>query len=290
MADPLFLGVDGGGTGCRARLETADGKVLGQGRSGPASMRFGFAAAFYSIMTAAQQAVRESGLGEAAYGRIHAGIGLAGTGPRGARRALDDWEHPFASACFEGDGYMALLGAFSGGDGGIVVCGTGSIGITWRGQTLRVGGYGFPVSDEGSGADIGLNALRMALRTLDGRDPRTPFTEEVLAKFSHDPVEIVDWMDRASSTDYATLAPMVVHHAAAGDAGATALMKQAAAQIADLATALLKKGAPKVALVGGLADVMRAWLPEYIQPDIVAPAGDAMAGGIILAKRRLAGG
>ena len=290
MADPLFLGVDGGGTGCRARLETADGKVLGQGRSGPASMRFGFAAAFYSIITAAQQAVRESGLGEAAYPRIHAGIGLAGTGTRGARRALDNWEHPFASACFEGDGYMALLGAFAGGDGGIVVCGTGSIGITWRGQTLRVGGYGFPVSDEGSGADIGLNALRTALRTLDGRVPPTPFTEEVLAKFSHDPVEIVDWLDRASSTDYATLAPMVVHHAAAGDAGATALMKQAASQIADLAAALVKKGAPKVALVGGLADVMRAWLPDHIQPDIVAPAGDAMAGGIILAKRKLAGG
>jgi len=289
MAEPLFLGVDGGGTGCRARLETADGKVLGTGRSGPASMRFGFAAALYSIMTAAQQAVRESGLGEAAYARIHAGIGLAGTGTRGARRALDDWEHPFASACFEGDGYMALLGAFLGGDGGIVVCGTGSIGITWRGQTLRVGGYGFPVSDEGSGADIGLNALRMALRTLDGRDARTPFTEEVLAKFSHDPVEIVDWMDRASSTDYATLAPIVVHHAAAEDAGATALMRQAASQIADLAAALIKKGALKVALVGGLSDVMRAWLPERIHPHIVPPEGDAMAGGIILAKRRLAG-
>lgn len=288
MADPLFLGVDGGGTGCRARLETADGKVLGTGRSGPASMRFGFAAALYSIMTAAQQAVRESGLGEAAYARIHAGIGLAGTGTRGARRALDDWEHPFASACFEGDGYMALLGAFSGGDGGIVVCGTGSIGITWRGQTVRVGGYGFPVSDEGSGADIGLNALRLALRTLDDRAPPTPFTEEVLAKFSHDPVEIVDWMDRASSTDYATLAPIVVHHAAAGEAGATALMQQAASQIADLAAALVKKGAPKVALVGGLAEVMRAWLPERIQEHMVMPAGDAMAGGIILAKRRLA--
>ena len=109
MAEPLFLGVDGGGTGCRARLETADGVVLGTGRSGPASMRFGFAAALYSVMTAAQQAVRESGLGDEAYSRIHAGVGLAGTGIRGARRALEDWEHPFASAWFEGDGYMALL-------------------------------------------------------------------------------------------------------------------------------------------------------------------------------------
>ena len=290
MAEPLFLGVDGGGTGCRARLETAEGVVLGTGRSGPASMRFGFAAALYSVMTAAQQAVRESGLGGEAYSRIHAGVGLAGTGIRGARRALEDWEHPFASAWFEGDGYMALLGAFGGGDGGIVVCGTGSIGIMWRGQTVRVGGYGFPVSDEGSGADIGLNALRLALRTLDGRDDPTPFTEEVMAKFSHDPVEIVDWMDRASSTDYATLAPIVVQQANAGDERAVSLMQQAAEQIAEIAEALRKRGAPKVALVGGLSEIMQAWLPDRIRPHVVPPAGDAMSGGIILAKRKLAAG
>lgn len=288
MAEPLFLGVDGGGTGCRARLESADGRVLGRGEAGPASMRFGFQAALYSIMTAAQQAVRESGLGDDAMARIHAGIGLAGTGMRGARRALEDWEHPFAHAWFEGDGYLALLGAFAGEDGGIVVCGTGSIGITWRGQTVRVGGYGFPVSDEGSGADIGLTAMRVALRTLDGRASPTDFTEEVLAKFSHDPVEIVDWMDRASSTDYATLAPIVVRHAEAGDPGAVALMQQAAGHIADIADALLGKGAPKVALVGGLSAIMRGWMPDRLAPFLVEPAGDATSGGILLAKRRLA--
>lgn len=288
MTEPLFLGVDGGGTGCRARLETAGGEVLGRGEAGPASMRFGFTAALYSITTAAQHAVRESGLGDEAFKRIHAGIGLAGTGMRGARRALEDWDHPFASACFEGDGYLALLGAFAGEDGGIIVCGTGSIGITWRGHTVRVGGYGFPVSDEGSGADIGLSAMRFALRTLDGRADPTAFTEEVMEKFSHDPVEIVDWMDRASSTDYATLAPIVVRHATAGDAGAVALMQQAANHIADIADALIRKGAPKVALVGGLSGIMRGWLPERLAARISDPVGDAMSGGILLAKRRLA--
>ncbi len=29
---------------------------------------------------------------------------------------------------------------------------------------MRVGGYGFPISDEGSGADLGLKAIRLALR------------------------------------------------------------------------------------------------------------------------------
>ena len=35
--DPLFVGVDGGGTGCRARIEDSTGRVLGTGIAGPAS-------------------------------------------------------------------------------------------------------------------------------------------------------------------------------------------------------------------------------------------------------------
>jgi glucosamine kinase len=285
---PLFLGVDGGGTRCRARLETADGKVLGTGLSGPASMRFGFATARHAILTAAREAVREAGLPDEAFDHIHAGIGLAGTGVRGARRALEAWDHPFASAWFEGDGYLAWLGAFGGGDGGIVICGTGSIGITFREHTIRIGGYGFPVSDEGSGADIGLNALRAALRTLDGRAASSDFSEEVLAKFSHDPAEIVDWMERASSTDYATLAPIVVRHAGQGDPTAATLMREAAAKIAELASALLQRGAPRVALVGGLAAIVRAYMPADMAAKLATPEGDAIAGGVLLAKRRLA--
>jgi glucosamine kinase len=34
-----FMGVDGGGTGCRARIEDEAGTVLGQGLSGPATTR-----------------------------------------------------------------------------------------------------------------------------------------------------------------------------------------------------------------------------------------------------------
>src|SRR5689334_1532368 len=149
MGEPLFLGIDGGGTRCRARLETADGKVLGRGLAGPASMRFGLELVRDSILAATRQALREAGLGEAQLLDIYAGIGLAGTGHVGAREALENWTHPFAGAWFEGDGYTAYLGAFGGGEGGIVIAGTGSIGITFLGRTVRVGGYGFPVSDEG---------------------------------------------------------------------------------------------------------------------------------------------
>jgi glucosamine kinase len=287
MTTPLFLGVDGGGTRCRARLETADGRVLGQGLAGPASMRFEFEIVRESIMAATRQALAEAGLSDDALKTIHAGIGLAGTGQLGARETLEAWEHPFAGAWFEGDGYLAYLGAFGGGDGGIVICGTGSIGITYQQKTIRVGGYGFPVSDEGSGADLGLNALRHALRTLDGRDEPSGLSKDVLAKFSNDPAVVIDWMENANATNYATLAPLVTQHADAGDPAALRLMRQAGAQIAELVEALFKTGAPRVALIGGLTDIMKRYMPPETAARLVLPQADAMSGGILLAKRKL---
>jgi glucosamine kinase len=286
MTATLFLGVDGGGTRCRARLETADGKILGRGLSGPASMRFGFDAMRDSVMAATRQALAEADLSEASLKSVYAGIGLAGTGHLGARAALDAWKHPFAGAWFEGDGYIAWLGAFGGEEGGIVVCGTGSIGITYKGRTIRVGGYGFPVSDEGSGAHIGLNAIRYALRTLDGRSEPTEFSKEVLARFSADPAVVIRWSETATATDYAAFAALVIKHSAAGEAAATRLLRDAAMHIAGLA-AVLARGAPRVALVGGLVEFIKPYMPAATAARLTEPQADAMAGGILLAKKKL---
>ena len=65
---------------------------------------------------------------------------------------------------------IACLGAHGGRDGGIVIAGTGSVGLAMvNGREFRIGGYGFPISDEGSGAEIGLHAIRLALRAHDKR-------------------------------------------------------------------------------------------------------------------------
>jgi glucosamine kinase len=286
MTETLFLGVDGGGTRCRARLASANGRTLGEGVSGPATMRFGIQAASASILAATAQALSQAGLGEDALARTYAGIGLAGTGHLGARQALESWQHPFAKAWFEGDGYLAWLGAFGGDEGGIVVCGTGSIGITYKGKTIRVGGYGFPVSDEGSGAHIGLNAIRYSLRTLDGRAKQTAFAEEILERFSSDPAVVIRWSETANATDYAAFAAIVIKHAAAGEPAASNLLRDAAVHIAGLAEAVLDRGAPRVALVGGLVEFISPYIPESTAARLTNPAADAMDGGIRLARMR----
>lgn len=286
MTATFYLGIDGGGTRCRARLEAPDGAVLGQGLAGPASMRFGVDAATGSIMAATRQALNNAGLGEDVLQNVYAGIGLAGTGQLGARQALESWRHPFAKAWFEGDGYLAWLGAFGGDDGGIVVCGTGSIGITYKGRTIRVGGYGFPVSDEGSGAHIGLNAIRYALRTLDGRAKSTEFAREVLERFSSDPAVVIRWSETASATEYAAFAAIVIRHSAAGEPAAINLLRDAAIHIAGLVEAVLARGAPRVALVGGLVEFLKPHIPATTAARLTEPQADAVAGGILMARER----
>ncbi|KAA3448651.1 N-acetylglucosamine kinase [Mesorhizobium sp. SARCC-RB16n] len=285
-----FLGVDGGGTGCRARLEDAQGMVLGQGLSGPATTRLGIEAAWASIAKAFGAAVDEAGFAPAETARIHAGIGLAGIGRKGALEALRAIAHPFASIDFVSDGVGACLGAHSGQDGAIVVAGTGSIGLGFvEGRDLRAGGYGFPISDEGSGADLGLKAVQLALRAHDGRHERTALLAEVMQRFAGDPMEAVAWMDRASATDYAALAPMVMRHADQGDPVGRRIVQGAAEQIDTLVRVLFEKGAPRVTLLGGLASPLEPWLSPDVRRRLKPADGDAVSGAIILAKRSVCG-
>src|ERR1700750_3103628 len=114
--DTTYLGIDGGGTHCRARIEDEDGRVLGEARSGPGPTRNGLEKAWRSIMEATEAAAAQAGLTAKDFARMHAGIGLAGVGRRGAKGALNEIAHPFASVRFISDGLAACLGAHSGAD------------------------------------------------------------------------------------------------------------------------------------------------------------------------------
>lgn len=285
-APALFLGVDGGGTGCRARIEDAAGAVLGLGQSGPATTRLGFCKAWASVRASFAMAIEEAGLGPPDLSRIHAAVGIAGIRRKGIQEQFAALAHPFASLHVVGDGLIACLGAHSGKDGGIVIVGTGSIGIARiKGSDLSVGGYGFPISDEGSGADLGLRAIRMALRALDGRAAASQLTAEILGHFHDDPLEVVAWMDRATATDYANFAPLVMRLADQGDPMGRRIVQADAEQIDGLVRALIERGAPRVALIGGLASAIAAWLAPDVRHRLSPPEGDAISGAIILARQ-----
>jgi glucosamine kinase len=285
----LYLGVDGGGSRCRARIEDEDGAVLGEGGSGPATTRLGIDEAWQSIMRACTAAAEQAGLLREDFALMHAGIGLAGLAREGAEAALREIAHPFASLRVVSDGLAACLGAHGGEDGAIVVAGTGSIGVgLLGGHELRFGGYGFPISDEGSGADIGLQAIRLALCAADQRAETSPLLEEVLGAFDHNPRQAVAWSEQATATDYAAFAPMVLRHATQGDPIGRRIVERAADAIGDLLDVFLRLGIGRLSLVGGLSGAIAAWLTPDLRSRLIPPEGDAIAGALLVARRRVA--
>jgi glucosamine kinase len=283
---PLFVGVDGGGTGCRARIEDAQGSLLGTGIAGPAALRIGVDRALVEVEKACRAALEEAGLGSNTLSSVHAAVGLAGVGRKGALEELELRPHPFRSVVYAHDATIACIGAHGARDGGIVIIGTGSVGYAVvGGREVRVGGYGFPISDEGSGADLGLHAIRLALLAYDERSVGTSLTREVMMRFHNDPFEAVAWMDQATATDYATFAPLVMRHADAGDPVARRIVRDAAEQIDELVRRLFECGATRIALLGGLASSMQPWLAPDVQRRLVPVEGDAVDGALHLARR-----
>ena len=285
----LYLGIDAGGTHSRARLVTADGAVIGTGEAGPANTRIGLPEALHAVEEAYLQALVEAGLDKSHLASIRVGLGIAGLNRRGVLPGLQEHDFPFRSIAFASDAAIANLGAHAGGDGAIVIVGTGSIGFARVGEEVyTIGGYGFPVSDEGSGADLGLRAIRNALWARDGRIPHSDMTHEVLDYFHGSAGEIVDWTARATPTDYAAFAPMVMDHASAGDPVAEAIVQAAARRLDRLIRVLLDRGAPSCCLMGGVAARMRDWLAASIRERLSEPLGDALDGAILLARTRAA--
>jgi glucosamine kinase len=159
-----------------------------------------------------------------------------------------------------------------------------------RGREIRIGGYGFPISDEGSGADLGLQAVRAALRAHDGRTTPTGFSRAVMERLGPEPSDVVAWAEQATATDYARLAPIVFDHAGSGDPLARNIVANGAHEVEMLVRALADLGAPRISLLGGLAAPLARWLSPEVAQSLCAPEGDAVAGALLLARRAGSGG
>lgn len=285
MTTDLFIGIDGGGTHCRARLVDAQGRTLGEGEGGPANARLGSGPVMQSILEASRRAASAGGLQEQDLGRARAGLGLAGGAQKEDCARLLAEPNPFPSIVVDTDAYAAWLGAFGGADGAILILGTGSNGLAVvGGERFNVGGWGGELSDEASGNWIGREAIRRALWANDGRAAMSPLADAVLGRFGGSGERIADFAKTARPADYAALFPLVLHYAAQCDPLGIDLMRQAAEDTVVMVRRLLEFGAPSVCLIGGLADRLEPWLPPPIRAKLSQPRGDALDGAIAMAR------
>jgi glucosamine kinase len=281
----LLLGVDGGGTNCRARLCDVSGAVLGEARAGAANMRFGLEDGLASVFEAASRCLADAGISQGESAQVAACLALAGASDPAITREIKRRELPFRVAVLTSDALAACVGAHGGRDGGIVIAGTGSIAeAVIAGRHIRIGGWGFPLSDEGSGAWIGSELLRRVLLAHDGRIEWTPLLDRAFGKFggAH---AIVHWMGTARPANFAALAPLAVEEAGRRDPVGCEIMEGAAAHIGDLVKSLAAQGVSRIALSGGLARSIEPWLAPDALCYLVPAAGDALTGAVELARK-----
>ena len=165
-----------------------------------------------------------------------------------------------------------------------MIAGTGSAAIARvSGRETIVGGRGFALGDDGSGAHVGLDALRAATRAHDGLGPESALTRDVLADFGGDVVALIRWARSARPGDYGAFAPRVFAHAAGGDAIALTIVGSAARAIAALARRARALGAERVALAGGAGEALRPYFAPEISALLMRPLLDATDGAILMA-------
>ena len=280
------IGVDGGGTSTRARVVHRSGVVVGEGRAGPSGLMQGVEQAWRHIGQAIQAAVAgrlQPGWAPPERAHCALGLGLAGA-------SVPEWfaqclaaDPGYGRVVLATDAHTALLGAHAGKPGALAIMGTGAVGLALGadGQTRTTGGWGFPSGDEGSGADLGLHAINLTQRAVDGRLEHGPLTRAVLAQIGGTPERLLAWCTAATQFSYATLAPLVFDHEAS-DVHAARLVERARISLESLLQALDPGHSLPLVVAGSIGQRLVPRLPAMVSGALVAPQGDAMDGALAL--------
>jgi N-acetylglucosamine kinase-like BadF-type ATPase len=250
-----FLGIDGGQSHTTALVADARGQIVGVGHAGasnhtraPGGRERLTNAINRSVDTALQQAglLRNQTVAQFNFASAH----LAMTGEPHEKveivKELLRAEHLVVGH----DALGALAGAHAGGEGVIVLAGTGSVACgeavdaAGERRSVRVGGRGYLFADEGSAFAIARQAVSLAMRRADRVDDLDELQRTLLKHFKRAKVEniIEDFYAGAISRDQlAAFAARVAALAERGERTAQALIDQAACDLAELADVAVKR-------------------------------------------------
>ena len=275
----IYLGIDGGGSGCRAVVAGPDGLVLGRGAGASANIVTDPEGARSNVLAAAAAALAEAGFagGE---GEAIAVLGLAGANVSDAAAHLAAGL-PFARARVVSDALISVRGALGAGDGVAAAIGTGSAFAAQRDGDVRfIGGWGFVLGDQAGGARLGRSLLEMALLAHDGLRPGSPLLTAVVEE-AGGPEGLVSYAQRARPVDFAHYARRIVE---TDDSAAAEILAIADVDVVAGVDRLLRDGIVPVCFLGGLGPVFATRLAGRYGGLIREGQGTALDGALALAR------
>ncbi|HYK53972.1 MAG TPA: BadF/BadG/BcrA/BcrD ATPase family protein [Candidatus Eremiobacteraceae bacterium] len=262
--DGIAIGIDAGGTKTLGVLVDAAGDELGRSRaqganpwsSGRDAARLAIASVIEPLLSGARvQAVC---------------LGSAGITRDGGHEAAEEDLRAIVppgvviSVCTDAVAALGIVG--SQRPAVVVIAGTGSIVYGERSDrsATRLGGHGALIGDAGSGAALGLAALRHTARALDRDAPRGPLSDAISVRLglrrSGEVLERIGWPNFDIAL-VASLSPLVAQALEQGDDAARRIVETEARALAEDAryvATLVRTDAPLAAIfVGSILGVFR---------------------------------
>lgn len=259
----MILGIDIGGTKTQAVLFDEKGNAIKEKETGSCHL---MNASSDEIITRLKQVNLDS--------MASVVIGYAGYGRspemRQEIRRLVDQAFGGRDVTLISDLELAEAAALEGKDGTMVILGTGSVVVSVHEEkTVKKGGWGYLLGDEGSGYAIGREVLRTFALEADGRMKKDAVFPEVEKMYGlSDPNELIAAVMEGSSvrrTEIARAAEIATGCADACESCRTILKKQAE-KAADLIRSVAEAGET----VAGMGGMMHA--QNYI--DLINEAGN----------------
>lgn len=240
---PFFLGIDGGGTKTRCILGDEKSQ-LGTGSSSSSKVqRVGETCARDALAAAVHGACVQAGISPRRIARTVAGI--TGSARPDIAAVMRDLMTSIVGGEIEivGDVEIAFEDAFGSRPGVIVIAGTGSIayGRNSKGEIARAGGWGYAISDEGSGHWIGVEAVRAALRGRDCGQHSGLLKNLMTGLGALDFDDFIVRLNGSPPVDFASLFPVVLAASDNGDPKATEVLTRAARALVELAGIVIER-------------------------------------------------
>lgn len=310
----VVAGVDGGATQTRVALADENGNLLGFGRSGPSN--YG-SVPIKRVQTHIGEAFRGAlEQAELTSGRLDAlFMGMAGVVCKADRETI-------AQVVYDLDGVdsqnievdhdirISLAGGLAGKEGIALIAGTGSscYGRREDGRDWMSGGWGHLLDDKGSAYDLVCQSLSAVVRAKDGRGGPTLLSDLMMEGLQID--DISEIMRRLyfegfkgagkpmTKEEIASLAPLVVKAAKAGDKTAITIIENGVQELTLMVRSVVDAldfsgNTIPIALTGGMAqhsDFMSNKICEEIPKriegaKIIDPKFPPVIGGVLLALR-----
>ena len=247
----LILGIDGGGTSTTAWLfDLEANQLIGCGTAGASNPKSAGAIEARMALELAKDRAFENARVPLSSVRA-ACLGLAGVDLDADKVEIKAWTLSWAdSVQIVNDTELVIAAASDLGWGIAVISGTGSncIGKGADGQTIRAGGWGHLIGDEGSAYGVAIEGMRKVVRWDDGRDSepvggselRNALNSHFQSNSSQEWISLLyeGGFDRAR---IASAALAVVNAAYAGSVPAMKLLDAAAEELAHAIAAVHRR-------------------------------------------------